>query len=93
MSASSSCDVDFNGHVTWQILDVYTAEKPQSVFVVGSVVPDGLVVFAGEVVETAVNGCYTGEAAEHFLHVFNCFLQTGSKTAFLFNWKHVSNDT
>lgn len=70
------------GHVTWQILDVHTAQKPQSVFVVGRVVSNRLIVFTGEVVETTVNGCHPREVAEHFLNIFDSFLYIGSKNAF-----------
>ena len=70
------------GRVTWQVLDVNAAQKPQRVFVVGRVAPSRLIVLAGEVVETTVNGRHPREAAEHLLNIFDSLLHTGSKNAF-----------
>lgn len=46
-------------------------------------VPDRLVVFAGQVVETAVNGRHAREAVQHVLHSLDRLLRTGSEGAFL----------
>lgn len=40
---------------TWQVPDVHAAQEPQRILVVGGMVPDGLIVFAGQIVETTVN--------------------------------------
>lgn len=41
--------------VTWQIFNIDASQEAQSILVVGGVVPNRLVVLAGEVVEAAVN--------------------------------------
>lgn len=71
-----------DARVTWQVPDVDTAQEPQGVFVVGRVVPDRLVVFAGQVVETAVNGRHARQVVQHVLHGLDRLLRTGSKGAF-----------
>lgn len=43
------------GGVTWQIFNINTSQKAQSILIIRGVVPNCLVVLAGEIIEAAVN--------------------------------------
>ena len=43
------------GGVTWQIFNINASQKPQSILIVRGMVPNRLVVLAGEIIEAAVN--------------------------------------
>lgn len=61
---------------TWEVFDVHTSEVAQSVLVVGGVVPDDAIIFAGEVIKPAVDRRHPGQVIQHFLNIFNDFLET-----------------
>lgn len=61
--------------LTWQLFDVHTAQVAQGVLVVGGVVPDDAVIFAGEVVEPSVHRRHTWKVIQHLLHFLDEFLQ------------------
>lgn len=61
--------------LTWKVFNVHASEVAQSVLVVGGVVPDDAIVFAGEVVKTAVDRCHPGQVIQHFFNLFDNFLR------------------
>lgn len=67
---SSSCFLP-----TWEVFDVHTSEVAQSVLVVGGVVPDDAIIFAREVVKPAVDRRHPGQVIQHFLDIFDNFLE------------------
>lgn len=60
--------------LTWQVFNFHTSEVAQSVLVVGGVVPDDAVVFAGEIVKPSVDRRHPGQVVQHSLDLFNEFL-------------------
>lgn len=60
--------------LTWKVFNVHTSQVAQSILVVGGVVPDDAIVFAGEVIKTAVDRCHPRQVIQHFLDIFDNFL-------------------
>lgn len=60
--------------LTWKVFDVHAAQVAKSVFVVGGVVPDNAVIFAGQVVEAAVHRRHAMQVVENLLHLLDDFL-------------------
>ncbi len=61
--------------LTWKVFNVHTSQVAQSVLVVGGVVPDDAIIFAREVVKPAVDRRHTGQVIQHFLDLFDEFLE------------------
>lgn len=74
--------------LTWEVFDVYTSEVAQSVLVVGGVVPDDTIIFAREVIKPAVDRRHPRQVIQHFLHVFNDFLETYGQRRGYWNRSH-----
>lgn len=74
------------GRVTWQIFNINASQKPQSILIVWGVVPNCLVVLAGEIIEAAMNWSHPREIVQHLLNLLNgllaewktCLLQKGT---------------
>lgn len=65
------------GRVTRQIFNINASQKPQSVLIVRGVVPNRLVVLAGEIIEAAVNWSHPREIVQHLLNLLNGLLEKG----------------
>lgn len=66
--------------LTWEVFHVHAAQVTQSVFVVGGVVPDDAVIFAGQVVEAAVHRRHAGQVVQNLLHLLDDFLWKTQET-------------
>lgn len=66
--------------LTWEVFNVHTSEVAQGVLVVGGVVPDDTIIFAGEVIKPAVDRRHSGQVIQHFLNVFDDFLDVQRKS-------------
>ncbi len=60
---------------TWQVFNVHTAKVAQSVLVVGGVVSNDAIIFAGEIIKPAVDRRHSRQVIQHLLNLFNEFLQ------------------
>jgi hypothetical protein len=61
--------------LTWQVLDVHTAEVAEGILVVGGVVANDAVVFARQIIKAAVDRGHSWQVVEDFLHLLDDFLE------------------
>lgn len=64
-----------NRGVTWQIFNINAPQKPQSILIVRGMVPNRLVVLAGEIIEAAVNRSHPREIVQHLLNLLDGLLE------------------
>ena len=79
---SIDVDGDTNGSLelvtvvlTWQVFDINTTQVAQCILVVEGMSPHDTVVFAGQVIEPAMDRGHTWQVVQHLLGLFNYFLQ------------------
>lgn len=65
---------------TWKVFDVHTSQVAQGVLVVGGVVPNDAVIFAGEVVKPPMDRRHTWQVVQHLLNFFDDFLDAKEVT-------------
>lgn len=61
--------------LTWKVFNVHTPKVAQSVLVVGGVVPNDAIIFAREVIKPAMDWRHPRQVIQHFLNLFNEFLE------------------
>lgn len=60
--------------LTWKVFNVHTSEVAQRILVVGGMVSNDAIIFAGEVIKPAVDRRHPGQVIQHFLNLFYDFL-------------------